>query len=105
VPKEIFTTLDIRLRGLLLSALAQEPGAADPPQARRRSTALPAGLTEHEIEILRMLARGMSRREIADSWVLSQQTVRHPPEPIYSRVGVDTPVAAALFAVEHDLIR
>jgi DNA-binding CsgD family transcriptional regulator len=66
---------------------------------------LPAGLTEREIEILRMLARGMSRRQIADELILSQHTVRHHLEHIYSKVGVGTRVAAALFAAEHDLIR
>jgi HD-GYP domain-containing protein (c-di-GMP phosphodiesterase class II) len=85
-------------------ALAEELGAAGPPPARR-SAVQPAGLTEREVEILRMLARGMSRRQIADELVLSQHTVRHHLEHIYSKVGVGTRVAAALFAVEHDLIR
>ena len=52
-----------------------------------------------------MLARGLSRREIAHELVLSQHTVRHHLEHIYSKVGVGTRVAAALFAVEHDLVR
>src|SRR5262249_9047278 len=87
-----------------VSALAQELGAAGPAQSRRRSGVQPAGLTEREIEILRMLARGMSRRQIANELVLSQHTVRHHLEHIYSKVGVGTRVAAALFAVEHDLL-
>lgn len=87
-----------------VQALAQELGTAGPAQARRRA-ALPAGLTEREMEILRMLARGMSRRQIADELVLSQHTVRHHLEHIYSKVGVGTRVVAPLFAVEHDLIR
>jgi HD-GYP domain-containing protein (c-di-GMP phosphodiesterase class II) len=88
-----------------VSALAQELGAAGPAQPKRRSGLQPAGLTEREVEILRMLARGMSRRQIADALVLSQHTVRHHLEHIYAKVGVGTRVAAALFAVEHDLIR
>jgi HD-GYP domain-containing protein (c-di-GMP phosphodiesterase class II) len=88
-----------------VSALQQELGAAGPPQARRKSAAQPAGLTEREVEILRMLARGMSRRQIADELVISQHTVRHHLEHIYAKVGVGTRVAAALFAVEHDLIQ
>jgi HD-GYP domain-containing protein (c-di-GMP phosphodiesterase class II) len=86
-------------------ALAQELGSPGPPQPKRRSAAQPAGLTEREVEILRMLARGMSRRQIAHELVLSPHTVRHHLEHIYSKVGVGTRVAAALFAVEHDLIR
>src|SRR6266545_4784121 len=84
-------------------ALAQELGAS--PPAKKRSAAQPAGLTEREIEILRMLARGKSRRQIAQELVLSEHTVRHHLEHIYGKVGVGTRVAAALFAVEHDLIR
>ena len=85
-------------------ALAEELGAAGPPP-QRKAAIQPAGLTEREVEILRMLARDMSRRQIADQLVLSQHTVRHHLEHIYSKVGVGTRVAAALFAVEHDLIR
>jgi HD-GYP domain-containing protein (c-di-GMP phosphodiesterase class II)/DNA-binding CsgD family transcriptional regulator len=85
-------------------ALADDLGASGLPPARR-SAVLPAGLTGREVEILRMLARGMSRRQIADELVLSQHTVRHHLEHIYSKVGVGTRVAAALFALEHDLIR
>jgi HD-GYP domain-containing protein (c-di-GMP phosphodiesterase class II) len=84
-------------------AIAEELGASSPAPARRHASQ-PAGLTEREIEILRMLVRGKSRRQIADELVLSQHTVRHHLEHIYSKVGVGTRVAAALFAVEHDLI-
>ncbi|HEY1294849.1 MAG TPA: HD domain-containing phosphohydrolase [Chloroflexota bacterium] len=88
-----------------VSAFQQEIGAAGPVTARRKSAAQPAGLTEREVEILRMLAHGMSRRQIADELVISQHTVRHHLEHIYAKVGVGTRVAAALFAAEHDLIR
>jgi DNA-binding NarL/FixJ family response regulator len=86
-------------------ALAQSLGASGSSEPKRRSAAEPAGLTEREVEILRMLARGMSRRQIADELVLSPHTVRHHLEHIYSKVGVGTRVAAALLAAEHDPIR
>jgi DNA-binding CsgD family transcriptional regulator len=85
-------------------ALAQELGTTEAPRPKRRSVAQPGSLTEREVEILRMLARGLSRRQIADELVLSQHTVRHHVEHIYAKVGVGTRVAAALFAVENDLI-
>lgn len=85
-------------------ALAEELGSAGARPVRRQAVQ-PAGLTEREVEILRMLARGKSRRQIADELVLSQHTVRHHLEHIYAKVGVGTRVAAALFAAEHDLIR
>jgi DNA-binding CsgD family transcriptional regulator len=88
-----------------LDALATELGAGSIRRPSRRQAAQPAGLTEREVEILRMLARGMSRRQIADELVISRHTVRHHLEHIYSKVGVGTRVAAALFAAEHDLIQ
>ena len=64
----------------------------------------PAGLTDREVEILRLLTRGLSRREMAERLYLSEHTVRHHLEHIYNKVGVSTRVAATLFAVEHDLL-
>jgi DNA-binding CsgD family transcriptional regulator len=65
---------------------------------------LPNGLTEREVEVLNLLAQGNSRAQIATRLVLSEHTVRHHIEHIYDKLGVSTRVAAALFAVEHDLI-
>ena len=84
--------------------MAQELGAAEPKAPHRRSATQPAGLTEREVDILRMLSRGLSRREMAQQLVISEHTVRHHLEHIYGKVGVGTRVAAVLFAVEHDLV-
>jgi HD-GYP domain-containing protein (c-di-GMP phosphodiesterase class II) len=86
-------------------ALAQELGAVAPTPTRvHRTSQLPAGLTDREVEILRLLARGMSRREMARALVVSEHTVRHHLEHIYTKIGVGTRVAATLFAVEHNLL-
>ena len=84
--------------------MAHELGAAEPQALHRKSTTQPAGLTEREVDILRMLCRGLSRREMAQQLVISEHTVRHHLEHIYAKVGVGTRVAAVLFAVEHDLV-
>jgi DNA-binding CsgD family transcriptional regulator len=52
-----------------------------------------------------MLARGMSRRDVARALIVSEHTVRHHLEHIYTKIGVGTRVAATLFAVEHDLLK
>jgi HD-GYP domain-containing protein (c-di-GMP phosphodiesterase class II)/DNA-binding CsgD family transcriptional regulator len=65
----------------------------------------PANLTDREVEILRLLAKGLSRRDMAERLVLSEHTVRHHLEHIYGKVGVSTRVGATLFAVEHDLLQ
>jgi HD-GYP domain-containing protein (c-di-GMP phosphodiesterase class II)/DNA-binding CsgD family transcriptional regulator len=64
----------------------------------------PGGLTSREVELLRLLAGGLSRREVAVRLFLSEHTVRHHLEHIYDKIGVRTRVAATLFAVEHDLL-
>jgi DNA-binding NarL/FixJ family response regulator len=65
----------------------------------------PSGLTSREVELLRLLAGGLSRREVATQLFLSEHTVRHHLEHIYDKIGVRTRVAATLFAVEHDLLK
>jgi HD-GYP domain-containing protein (c-di-GMP phosphodiesterase class II)/DNA-binding CsgD family transcriptional regulator len=64
----------------------------------------PAGLTTREVEILRLLASGLTRREMADRLFLSEHTVRHHLEHIYNKIDVSTRVGATLFAVENDLL-
>lgn len=79
--------------------------SAPPTRVRSRRQTWPAGLTEREVEILRLVSKGLSRREIARELILSEHTVRHHLEHIYNKVGVSTRVAATLFAVEHDLLQ
>jgi HD-GYP domain-containing protein (c-di-GMP phosphodiesterase class II) len=69
-----------------------------------RRRAYPAGLTGREVEVLRLLARGRSSRSIAASLVLSEQTVNHHVRHIYTKIGVSTRAAAALYAMEHGLM-
>jgi HD-GYP domain-containing protein (c-di-GMP phosphodiesterase class II) len=76
--------------------------AAGHRTGRRRSR--PAGLSPREIEILRLIARGMSSREIAGRLTLSPKTVRNHTEHIYAKTGTGNRVAASLFAVEHGLL-
>ena len=64
----------------------------------------PAGLSEREIEVLRLLARGRTNREIARALVITQKTAGHHVEHIYAKAGVSTRVGAALFAMRHDLL-
>jgi len=64
----------------------------------------PAGLSPREIEILRLIARGLSSREIAEHLTLSAKTVRNHTEHIYAKTGTGNRVMASLFAVEHGLL-
>jgi HD-GYP domain-containing protein (c-di-GMP phosphodiesterase class II) len=64
----------------------------------------PAGLTGREVEVLRLLARGMSNKEIAAQLVISPKTVGAHVEHIYSKLSVNNRALAGLFAARHGLI-
>jgi HD-GYP domain-containing protein (c-di-GMP phosphodiesterase class II) len=64
----------------------------------------PAGLTDREVAVLRLLARGVRNREIAARLFIAPKTVGHHVEHIYGKLGVTSRAAAALFAVQHDLL-
>jgi HD-GYP domain-containing protein (c-di-GMP phosphodiesterase class II)/DNA-binding CsgD family transcriptional regulator len=64
----------------------------------------PAGLTTREVEVLRLAATGLTRKQMADALYVSESTIRSHLEHIYAKIGVSTRAAATLFAVEHDLV-
>jgi HD-GYP domain-containing protein (c-di-GMP phosphodiesterase class II)/DNA-binding CsgD family transcriptional regulator len=65
----------------------------------------PAGLTEREVEVLRLIARGNSNRQAAEALGLSPKTVGHHVQHVYTKIGVSTRAGAAVFAMEHELLR
>lgn len=65
----------------------------------------PAGLTDREVDVLRLLARGHSNREIGRRLYISPKTAGRHIEHIYQKLDVSSRPAAALFAVRHDLLR
>lgn len=66
--------------------------------------AWPLGLTDREVEVLRILATGASRQGMASMLCVSEHTIRHHLEHIYAKIGVRTRVEATLFAIEHALL-
>ncbi|MEX2554421.1 MAG: HD domain-containing phosphohydrolase [Actinomycetota bacterium] len=72
---------------------------------RNHPPSWPAGLTDREVEILRLLARGRSKKEIAKELTIAPGTVHTHVTHIYGKIGSSTRAGAALFAVEHDLLR
>ena len=65
----------------------------------------PAGLTEREVDVLRLIARGRSNKDAARDLGISAKTIGSHVEHIYAKAGVTTRAGATLFAMEHDLIR
>ncbi len=64
----------------------------------------PAGLTPREVEVLRLLAQGLSNKEIAERLVISPKTAGNHVEHIYSKIDASTRATASLFAMQHGLI-
>ncbi|MFD2091473.1 HD domain-containing phosphohydrolase [Blastococcus deserti] len=65
----------------------------------------PAGLTRRQVDVLRLMAQGLSNRAIADRLVISPRTAEHHVQDVYARIGVTSRAAAALFAMEHGLLQ
>ena len=72
-----------------------------PPQPTRR--ALPGGLTQRELEVLRLVAQGRTNRQIAESLTLSERTVANHLGAILAKTGSDNRAAAATFALRNGL--
>ncbi len=64
----------------------------------------PDGLTSREVEVLRLLARGLSDAQIAEQLVISPRTVNSHLTSIYSKIQVSSRVAATRYAMEHQLV-
>ncbi len=64
----------------------------------------PAGLSDREVDVLRLLARGRSMRQISEALFISQSTVHTHVAHIYEKAQVSTRAGAALFAMENDLL-
>lgn len=69
--------------------------------ARRASI---AGLSEREAEVLRLIARGQSIKQIAGLLFISPKTVDNHIQHIYNKIGVSTRAGATLFAMEQNLL-
>jgi HD-GYP domain-containing protein (c-di-GMP phosphodiesterase class II)/DNA-binding CsgD family transcriptional regulator len=65
----------------------------------------PGGLTRREVEVLRLAARGLTTRQIADRLVISPKTADHHIQHIYGKIGVSTRAAAALWAMQLGVVR
>jgi HD-GYP domain-containing protein (c-di-GMP phosphodiesterase class II)/DNA-binding CsgD family transcriptional regulator len=83
-------------------AVAAVIEAAGLPRGVRR--ARPADLTERQVEVLRLVSRGLSNAEIAERLVLSRRTVEHHVQDIYLKIGASTRAGAAMFALQHGLL-
>jgi predicted ATPase/class 3 adenylate cyclase/DNA-binding CsgD family transcriptional regulator len=64
----------------------------------------PTGLTARQLEVLRLVAQGLTDTQVAERLVISPRTVNSHITSIYARLGVDTRTAATRYAIEHHLV-
>ncbi len=64
----------------------------------------PDGLTAREVEVLRLVAQGLTDAQIAEQLVISPRTVNNHLTSIYSKIQVSTRTAATRYAMEHQLV-
>jgi HD-GYP domain-containing protein (c-di-GMP phosphodiesterase class II) len=91
--------LDAEATDAVVTAATLVPG-----EGRRTRIERAAGLSEREVEVLRLMSRGLSNRDIAERLVVSTRTAEHHVQHIYTKIGVSSRAAAALFAMEHALL-
>jgi HD-GYP domain-containing protein (c-di-GMP phosphodiesterase class II) len=70
-----------------------------------RTAGWPAGLSDREVEVLRLICRGSTKKEVAVMLKISPNTADHHVRHIYDKIGVTTRAGATLFAVEKDLLQ
>jgi DNA-binding CsgD family transcriptional regulator len=76
--------------------------AAGQRRGKRRSG--PAGLTAREVEVLTLIARGASNRQVAQILGITAKTAGTHIERIYTKTGASTRSTATLFAMQHGLL-
>ena len=89
------------LRAAGRRARPRPPRRAGRPPARRRR---PGGLTDREVEVVRLVAAGHTNRAIAGRLCLSEKTVARHLANIYAKLDVPSRAAATAYAYDHGLV-
>ena len=71
---------------------------------RRPRIEHPAGLTEREVEVIALLARGLQTKQVARELEISSKTADRHIQNAYRKIGVSSRAAATVFAMEHGLV-
>jgi DNA-binding NarL/FixJ family response regulator len=86
-----------------VGAVLAAAGHTEAPAKQRRRH--PGGLSDREVEVLHLAARGLTTKAIASELYISPKTADHHIQHVYTKIGVSTRAAAALWAMEHEVLR
>jgi len=87
------------IRAVLVAAGHGEPST--PPVRRAKH---PGGLSRREVDVLRLAAKGLTTREIGERLFISTKTADHHIQHVYTKIGVSTRAAAALWAMQNAVV-
>jgi len=102
--KQAMTELRVDVRAARLDADAVDAVLAAAGQARGKRKSGPAGLTPREIEVLLLIARGASTRQVARELEITPKTAETHIARIYTKSGATTRSSATLFALQQGLL-
>ena len=103
-PAQATTALRADARAGRLDPVAVDAVLAAAGQWRGKRRSGPAGLTPREVEVLTLIARGASTRQVAQRLSITPKTAETHIERIYAKTGATTRSTATLFAMQHGLL-
>jgi len=92
------TWMDPRMRGVLVAELARSGSGGDELAIDRDD-----GLTDRELEIVRLVAAGKKNKEVADLLAISERTVRTNLTSVFQKLGVRDRIGLVMYALRHGL--
>jgi HD-GYP domain-containing protein (c-di-GMP phosphodiesterase class II) len=102
--KQASSELRREVRAGRLDPAAVDAVLAAAGQGSRKRRSGPAGLTPREIEVLALIARGASTRQVAERLSITPKTAETHIERIYAKTGASTRSTVTLFAMQHGLL-
>jgi DNA-binding CsgD family transcriptional regulator len=103
-PKEAAGELRKEVRSGRLAGDAVDAVLAAAGHTRPKRAAGPAGLTPREIEVLTLIARGASNKQVARTLGITPKTAGTHIERIYTKIGASTRSTATLFAMQNGML-
>ncbi len=112
--EEVFTAAWAEGRSMTLEQVLAAQGPVTMPTAvpaesstdlpASKATTYPDGLTAREVEVLRLVAQGLTDAQVAEQLVISPRTVNTHLKSIYGKIQITSRSAATRYAIEHQLL-
>ncbi|MDQ6645025.1 MAG: LuxR C-terminal-related transcriptional regulator, partial [Chloroflexota bacterium] len=96
-PEQVLDAQGSAMRGEMVSAMSQ------PSISTKGRPRYPAGLTAREVEVLHLVAQGLTDAQVAERLVITPRTVNFHLTSIYGKIGVSSRAAATRYAIEQKL--